>query len=753
MTMKKAIHIIAAMLLISAAGMASERTGQIDRYKAVFDSRPTGTPTAKTPDAPLAGNGDIGITMCSTGDMMRLYVGKNDFWRTLPGHGRGGVALPGGLDITSREIKEGVYHAEQLPGSARIDASFTTADNCLRLRTWVAATDNKVVIEIHTDKATTLAVNLWGAESENSTTAGGIDRDGVRYVTRSFEGDEFDWPCRITMALRCAQPEIEMEAGSDICLLLTAYTDFDSPAREETARKEALKCSLADIEALQEAHNSWWEQFWSLSHVSFGDEFLEKYYYQSQYLFACASREGKFAPGLWGPFITVDNSAWCGDYHLNYNYQSPYWGSYSSNHICLVDNYDKPVLEYMEKGGMFAKELLGTRGVYYPVGIGPMGYTCSTFPIDPDEMERIWGTRDNTHDLGAMFWGQKSNASFAAVNMMMRFYATWDKAYAEKVYPYIKACADFWEDWLVLEDGRYVDRNDAFWEEPSWGGRTYDTNPVCSLGLIRMVMNGAYEMSRFLGRDRECRKIWKDISENLSDIPVKELPDGGKTLLCSEPDGDGADRIGAGLNRVMMHGLLIPSGVCGPMLTPEINDIMLSDISLWEARRSKDRDWGNSLGNGIETVYPCAVRLGWPARNVMENLKERISMFSYPNCHIGAHGGGLEALAAVPFTINEMMLQSFEGVVRIFPDWVREQDASFETLRAEGAFLVSSSMKDGEVVSVKVLSEQGRPLVLENPWPGCKVSVSRNGRKARTFSGELLRIRTRAGRTIVISKK
>ena len=44
----------------------------------------------------------------------------------------------------------------------------------------------------------------------------------------------------------------------------------------------------------------------------------------------------------------------------------------------------------------------------------------------------------------------------------MRYYSTYDEAYARKVYPYLLACADFWEDYLSLENGRYVIRMDHF---------------------------------------------------------------------------------------------------------------------------------------------------------------------------------------------------------------------------------------------------------------------------------------------------
>ena len=745
--MRKAFHIAAVLLLASAAALASESTSRIDRYKAVFDERPTGTPTNKTVDAPVTGNGDIGVTMCSSSDKVRFYIGKNDFWKAYDEYPRNGIALPGWFDITSREIREGEYYAEQLPGSACIKASFVTDDNTLSLKAWVAETGNRVVIDVTTFSETTLDFGLYACEANGSKNSTGVT-DGKSWAVRKFEGDEhLVWPSGIAMALNRKNGKVTLKPGRCI-FVVSLFTNFESGDYKAEALSNVSGLTEESVDGLWDAHLAWWDGFWNLSSVTIGDDYLEKYYYLSQYLFACSSREGKFSPGLWGPFITVDDTAWAGDYHLNYNYQSPYWGSYSSNHLCLVDNYDQPILDFMEEGRRLAGELLGCRGLYYPVGIGPVGLPTSVWPKDPDMMEKRYGTRDNTHDAGMMFWGQKSNASMSAINVMMRFYGTWDKAYAEKMYPFIKACAEFWEDWLVWEDGRYVDRNDAFWEVPSWEGKEYDTNPACGLGLIRLVLKGAEDMSAFLGVDRQNRRKWAHMLDNLSAIPVGEADDGRKTMLCSESNPGS----GKGLNRVIMHGLVIPPGVCGPHLTPEINEIMLSDMALWDEKHAKDQDWGSSLSNGVETVYACAARLGYPADEIIARLKERIAMQTYPNGYIEAWGGGVETLAAVPFTINEMLLQSFEGTVRVFPDWTGA-DASFETLRADGAFLVSSSMKDGIVSGVEILSEQGRILMFENPWPGEKVLVSRNGRKARTYSGPVLKIRTRAGQKLEIVKK
>ena len=745
--MNKVLYFFAALLLSSASGLASERTTQIDGYKAIFEARPAHTPTKMTVDAPITGNGDIGLTMCSTPDMVRFYIGKNDFWKAFDEYPINGIALPGWFDISSKEIREGEYYAEQLPGSACLKATFVTDDNTLNLKAWVTEGDNKVVIDVTTFNPTTLEFGLHACDINGSINSAGVT-DGKSWVVRKFEGSEhLIWPSGMAMALNRENGKVTVNPGRSI-FVISIFTNFDTEDYKAEALKNVSDVTEGSVDALWDAHMEWWDNFWNLSSVKIGDEYLEKYYYISQYLFACSSREGKFAPGLWGPFITVDDTGWAGDYHLNYNYQSPYWGSYSSNHICLVDNYDQPILDFMDEGSRLAKELLGCRGLYYPVGIGPKGLPTSVWPKDPDKMEKFYGTRDNTHDGGMMFWGQKSNASMSAINVMMRFYGTWDKAYAEKTYPFIKACAEFWEDWLVWEDGRYVDKNDSFWEVSSWDGREYDTNPTCGLGLIRLVLKGAQDMSAFLGVDKASRKKWVHMLEHMSEIPIGEAADGRKTLLCSESSRES----GKGLNRVIMHGLLIPPGVCGPHLTPEINEIMLSDMALWDKNHSKNQDWGSSLSNGIETVYAGAARIGYPADAILTHLKERIAMQTFDNGYIEAWGGGVETLAAVPFAINEMLLQSFEGTVRVFPNWTGA-DASFETLRADGAFLVSSSMKGGKVEKVEILSEQGRILMLENPWPGEKVMVSRNGRRARTYNGDVLKIRTRAGQELEIVKK
>ena len=71
------------------------------------------------------------------------------------------------------------------------------------------------------------------------------------------------------------------------------------------------------------------------------------------------------------------------------------------------------------------------------------------------------------------------------------------------------------------------------------------------------------------------------------------------------------------------------------------------------------------------------------------------------------HAGAWTETLGICAPLQEMMLQSFGGVLRLFPAWPREVAASFTTFRTEGAFLVSASWAEGSVASAEIRSEKG----------------------------------------------
>ena len=77
-------------------------------------------------------------------------------------------------------------------------------------------------------------------------------------------------------------------------------------------------------------------------------------------------------------------------------------------------------------------------------------------------------------------------------------------------------------------------------------------------------------------------------------------------------------------------------------------------------------------------------------------------------------------------------------------------DASFETLRADGAFLVSARQSGGTVEVVRVFSEKGSLLRMVNPF--AVALVTRGDGSQQEVRGEIC-VLTQAGETLTVEKK
>lgn len=755
--------LVLIILLSSSCNLKKEAADDfLPVYKGEWTSPPLKTPTNKVPDGAVCGNGDIGMVLGGTPEKQIFYFSKNDFWRAQNGYPNGGVCYVGQLQVSSSTMDGASYHVEQRIADATINGSFTKADgSSYQLQAWCAATQNIAVVELKAgDVPVHFELKFMMEKSMDALVSDGC-KETVNWHVRKFEGPTLEWPTAVAVGMRTLEKEdvseLSLAKGEKATIVLSFCTNHEQEAYIDRSVELLKSLEQEDITPLFDTHKKWWSSFWNESQVELGDPVLEKYYYGSQYLLACCSRNTAFPPGLWGTSLTMDATAngWAGDYHLNYNHMAPWWGIYSSNHIGLAEPYDTPILEYMDKGRSHAKEFLGKKGVYYPVGIGPKGFCSSMFPLTSEEMMEQYNTPETGLEGGYMFLGQKSDAAFCTANMFMRFYHTYDREYAEKVYPFIREVANFWEDYLVYENGRYVSYNDNFWEVGPWEGKDFkkgygDINPTVSLGLCRMLFSGIIEMSRFLQTDADKKEKWEHILNNLSEIPTVDINGATRIKACEGGIGSGS-RTAPGFGRVMMHGLVFPSGVCGTVTNPAFAKILLDEVYRWGTDTTKYTGWKDSgwenLGNGFETYFTSAARLGYDGTSLLTELKSRISKTALPNFWIAQGGGGIETLSAVPSCINEMLLQGYEGVIRVFPVWPKDKNASFKNLRSHGAFLVSGELNDGEVNSLTIFSEQGRDLTLQNPWGQKKIMIKGEPAGERIVKGNYVKMKTEAGLT------
>ena len=114
-------------------------------------------------------------------------------------------------------------------------------------------------------------------------------------------------------------------------------TDFDDESYTEKSITMVAEC---DYEADKKRTQEKWEKFFAASKVTLEDKEIEKFYNSSLYHLAGCMGNKEFPPGLFGNFITDDFFPWAGDYHMNYNYEAPYYCIFSSNHPELFEGYE-----------------------------------------------------------------------------------------------------------------------------------------------------------------------------------------------------------------------------------------------------------------------------------------------------------------------------------------------------------------------------------------------------------------------------
>lgn len=776
LTLMRCLRLGALALLseIAATGWA-QATGSGapgDRaFTSVFTQTPMAMPRYQQLDAPLLGNGDMGVAIGGQPEDQQFWLSKNDLWELRDVWRQSGPRPFGRIDLLIPGMKGASYHAEQDLANATTVSSFKNNNAEVSMRSWVCATENLLVVEMTAEGSPVSGeARLWIPvaakikQADHRPKPGmatdwlGVpaahvfeDGRGTYWGTRGFRND-VEIPAEAACAFRLLGgngERFKLEPGKPVILVAAMRSLRQSGDYLSEARERAASLDQEKLAPLYAGHVKWWRDFWDKSSVELGDAELEWRYHASNYILASCSRDPEYPPGIAGTWVTTDQPMWTGAYTLNYNHEACFYGLYSSNHIEQADPEDAPVMDFMKRGEYYAREVSHCRGVLYPVKIGPQGIETTGDPRNPDSIDGKQG-QPWLRQKGGLFLGQRSDAAFAAVDMAQRWYTTYDLAYARRVYPFVRDVALFWEDYLKFEatppamiaatkdlpeglrqpaDGRYVIYNDG----ASEGGQ--DTNPAVSLSLVRNVLKLAQDMGGALGEDAKERAKWQYIQRHLSGYSTMDI--GGKTLFSMAEQVGPGTRKPKGISPTLLWRKSItpiyPSGVVGLGSDPRLLEIARNTFAGMKT-------WVSM--NGCSSVFPSAARIGWDPNVILAQL---LALKFQPNGIVYNEFHMLENSSVVPNTIDEMLLQSHEGILRLFPVWPMQRNARFRTLRAYGAFLISAALSGGTVKDVVIFSEKGRPCAVQNPWPGRRVQLAINGNRTQTLDGERLSFDTKPG--------
>lgn len=466
--------LLVSFLLAGMIGITGCSGPVINPFKSVFNRPPMPLPRYQQLDAPLMGNGDMAVAVSGDPDDQQFWLSKNDLWELRNVWCMSGPRPLGHLDIEIPQLHGASYHAEQDLATATTTLSFKKSDSQIKMRSWVCATENLLVVELSaSDAAVDGDVRLWipahprtTPQADHRSKPGqatdwvgfpsapiSSDERGVFCGIRSFR-EQVDIPAEAACAFRVLGGDgahFHIAPGKPVMLLAAMRSLRQGADYAQAAQSRVAMLDWPTVEnVLYDAHVKWWRNFWDKSSVHLGDPRLEWQYHVSNYILASCSRDPEYPPGIAGTWVTTDQPMWTGAYTLNYNHEACFYGLYSSNHIEQADPEDAPVLDFRQRGEFYAREVLNCRGVLYPVKIGPAGIETTR-----DEKHPNICTKPNDppwlRQKGGLFLGQRSDAAFAAVNIAQRWYTTYDLNYAHKVYPFVRDVALFWEDYLKFE--------------------------------------------------------------------------------------------------------------------------------------------------------------------------------------------------------------------------------------------------------------------------------------------------------------
>ena len=691
-------------------------------FENIWTKPPQHIPNDVSIDAPLMGNGDVTMSVGYQENHLRYYLSKNDFWRLRSkADGLSGPRVAGFLDIKIDGFNNAGFTATQLISNGITTCVLQKNDRKIKVKSWVQATQNLVFIELEAiSKAINISIIDSAPENHRAALNKGEEQQ-IHWLTRAFN-DSVDIPTSVALSLKTINYNglnILLQPGKKLIIVLAIESKFKNKTPLNYVLEQIKNINENTIVSLLQKHNKWWKNYWDKSSINVEDTVLMKAYYQGLYTMAACSRDAKFPPGIFG-WTTTDTPAWNGDYHLNYNFQAPFYGLYAANRLEQGTPQDAPLIGFMPRGEWYAKNVTGTRGILYPVGIGPMGIeTTRDFPM--------YMNSDN-FQKGGLFFGQKSNAVYGLVNMAQHWRCTYDKAYGKKIYPYALAVVNFWEDYLKFENGRYVIYDDAIHE-----GSGKDKNPILSLGLVRNAFNLILDLSALLKVDENRQAKWEDILNKLSSFPV-QTRNGRKVFRYTEEGVDWWPDNGLGIQQIYpANAITLDSS--NELLTVSRNTI--DEMQRWE-----DMNTSNSF-------FMAAIRVGYDSNVIMSEL-HKYALHTYPNGFQLNNPHGIENSCVVANALDEMLCMSVGNIIRLFRVFPKNQNAGFKNIRTWGAFLVSAKLKDGMISDVKIKSEKGKPCTIINPWPGKKVVLIRNGKKAETIDGSRLSFKTSISEMITI---
>ena len=630
--------------------------------------------------------------------------------------------------------------------------------------------------------ASAIAISIAGRESM------------ARYLNRS------------AVQLTCAPGQ-----GSFTVLIASASSFDPEEDIEALALKELEAAEKKDFDGLLESNKTWWHDYWSKAFIDLHSEdgkadLVEQHYTYFLYLMGSSSL-GKYPPrfinSIWS--TTGDQAHWGSQF---------WWWNQSAwiNPLCptnrfeLMDPWFNQVHKHYESFALAARQQWGSKGIFYPEviffdGFEELPEDVAAEMQDLYLMRKPWEERSerfmeyatpklkhnsrwNWSGLGHYEQGHwvivdKGHGPYGhcthifspvaklAYLAWLRYEHTMDEQWLREYgYPVIRGAVEFYRNFPNVEkdkNGKYniYHVNNS---EPIWNAQNTMEAMAAMHGMTPILIRA----SEILDVDADMRPVWKEFAENLADYPSNKVLTGPeakepKYWIRAVPPAEFDDPKVVDLEPAIFYDLLTIATEDKEMIntgTNTYNNLYPDGVNEKTGVFQNDRNplTAAHLGLGEDIKYMLPNQLLSP--NTEQYFTDSFGPGILPNRIT------LQAQIALDFErygnnaliLHSALLQSVpsapgkEPVIHIFPAWPKEWDATY-TLAARGGFLVSTSIQQGDIGWVEIMSKVGSECRLSNPWPGKDLQLLRNGKKAGEVSGSLITFSTEKGEVVTLFPK
>ena len=529
-------------------------------------------------------------------------------------------------------------------------------------------------------------------------------RNGTLFCIQRIAGGQ-----ATVAATRLSQTRGETE----IHTCVTGLGDPEAMFNEGCGLVEAA--SAHGFAALRQGSVRWWKDFWSKSRVRISHEAINRHYQLGQYFLGSCSRRGTPPMPLQGVWTADDGKLppWRGDFHHNLNTQFSYISYLSNNRIDEGLAFLEHMWKVLPKHRELASRFFQAPGAFVPCAMSLAG-------------ELISGWAPYTFNL--------TNGSWVADMFHRHWKYTLDETFLrERAYPYCLAQAEFLLHLLQ------PDPKTGRWVLPlSTSAEIYDNTPQSYLPansnydhfLMLKLFEDLEEMSAALGQKKESAK-WKRHAKSLGGPALARIssPDG---LIRGEVLGIAP---GLPLDRSHRHHAHL-MGIYPLNLLHPVNGAKEKDLIADSLHQIDLLGTGEWVGYSFSWYAGLCARIG-NGGAAISMLERYLDGFVSPN---GFHLNGdfknlgysvykyrpftLEGNFAAVQAVNEMLLQTINGIIHVGYALPKGLAASFERLRTEGGFLVSAEIPEGGTPGrVTIHSTVGGRCRVANPWPGRSITI------------------------------